>query len=406
MFRYLIILLLSVSVARGDQNPVASYLSWLNDPTTSMTIQWVTSEGKETHDLFYKKEGDDQWKIALAKQVVFPEKFPFVLHRVELFHLEPNTTYLFKPGVWEAETRKFRTLSNSPDEPLRFTVGGDMYHDEVEYLISTHRQAAKQFPHFAIAGGDIAYTATKHVNSGTPHLNRWITFFKAWSNEMITPDGYTIPIVPVIGNHDVNGRYGQLPDQAVYFYTFFPFPEMKGFHALDIGNYFSLIILDSGHTNHIYGKQSQWLEQTLKERKSIPHKFAAYHVPAYPSVRKYKGPISMQIRQYWVPLFEKYGLTSAFEHHDHAYKRSHPIKEGHIDQNGVIYIGDGAYGIKHPRPPKSPYRAWYLEQTAQERHFILVSIQGEKSKFQAINDLGRIFDQLELESKNTQNSLN
>lgn len=396
MNRLLVFLIFCMSTAWGDQNPIASYLTWQNDPSTTMTVQWLTGEGEETHDLFYKKEGEESWTIALAQQVILPEKFPIVLHRVELFYLEPDTTYLFKPGKWEAETRKFRTLSNDPEQTLKFSVGGDMYHDEVEYLIGTHQQVAKQSPHFAIAGGDIAYTATKHVNSGTPHRNRWITFFKAWSDEMVTPEGFTIPIVPAIGNHDVDGRYNQLPEQAGFFYTFFPFPHEKGYYVLDIGKNISLIVLDSGHTNQIYGKQSQWLEKTLSERGQIPHKFAAYHVPAYPSVRKYKGSISMQIRQHWVPLFEQYGLVSAFEHHDHAYKRSHPLKKGHIDKEGVTYLGDGAYGVHYARPPKSPFRAWYLAQTAQERHFILVTIKGDQRKFQAINDQGRIFDQLEM----------
>lgn len=406
MFRIAIILFLSSSALWGDPNPIASYLTWQHDPSTTMTVQWLTVEGEETHDLFYKKEGEENWTIALAKQIILPEKFPVVLHRVELFYLEPDTTYVFKPGKWEADTRKFRTLSNDSTKPLRFTVGGDMYHDEIEYLVATHRQAARTSPHFSVAGGDIAYTATKHVNGGTPHRERWIPFFRAWSEEMITPEGYTIPIVPVIGNHDVDGRYSQPPEQAAFFYTFFSFPSHKGFCTLDVGNFLSLILMDSGHTNSIYGKQSQWLEETLKERTEVQHIFAAYHVPAYPSVRKFKGAISMQIRQHWVPLFEKYGLKAAFEHHDHAYKRSHPLKNGHIEKDGVTYIGDGAYGVKYARPPKSPYGAWYLAQTAQERHFILVTIDGDNSKFQAINDQGKLFDQLEISPANRPSLIN
>lgn len=401
MKRLFAFLVFCLSTTWAGENPIATYLTWQNDPSTTMTVQWLTNEGEETHDLFYKKEGDETWTIALARQSTLPEKFPLVLHRVELFYLEPDTTYLFKPGKWEAKTRKFRTLSNDPDHILRFSVGGDMYHDEVDYLIGTHQQVAKRSPHFAVAGGDIAYTATKYANKGTPHRYRWITFFKAWSNEMVTPEGFTIPIVPAIGNHDVDGRYHQLPEQAAFFYTFFPFSHEKGYCVLDIGNHVSIIVLDSGHTNQIHGQQAEWLDKTLNERNNVAHKFAAYHVPAYPSVRKYNESISAQIRQHWVPLFEQYGLASAFEHHDHAYKRSHPLKEGHIDVDGVTYLGDGAYGVQYARPPKSPYRSWYLAKTAQERHFILVTIQGDQRKFQAINDRGRIFDQLEMSVPNS-----
>ena len=31
------------------------------------------------------------------------------------------------------------------------------------------------------------------------------------------------------------------------------------------------------------------------------------------------------------------------EHHDHTFKRTHPLKGGHIDKYGVIYLG-GAGG--------------------------------------------------------------
>lgn len=381
----------------GESNPVASYLTWQRDPSTTMTVQWLTKKGEETHNLYYKKEGEKHWIIALAEQIALPRELPYVLHRVEIFQLTPNTRYLFKPGKWEAETRQFYTLPNTPNETIRFVVGGDMYHDKVEHLLKTHRAAAKQAPQFAVLGGDIAYSATKRINSGTSKNSRWITFFQAWSEEMITPDGLSIPIIAAIGNHDVNGYYSQPPKEAAPFYAFFPFPDEKGFCVLDIGAHFSLIILDSGHTNPIDGKQSQWLEKVLSARKHIPHKFAAYHVPAYPSVRNFMNDISIQVRQNWVPLFEQYGLAAAFEHHDHAYKRTHPILKGHIDQCGVTYIGDGAYGVERVRPPKSPFHTWYLAQTAQVRHFILATIDGNYRKYQAINADGKVFDQLQQE---------
>jgi hypothetical protein len=78
-------------------------------------------------------------------------------------------------------------------------------------------------------------------------------------------------------------------------------------------------------------------------------------VPAYPSVRKDEGT-TLEIRQHWVPLFEKAGVSAAFEHHDHAYKRTHPLLGGKVQDapaKGVTYLGDGAWGasIRKVRPP-------------------------------------------------------
>ncbi|EPR65884.1 hypothetical protein ADICYQ_5029 [Cyclobacterium qasimii M12-11B] len=53
---------------------------------------------------------------------------------------------------------------------------------------------------------------------------------------------------------------------------------------------------------------------------------AVYHVPAYPSARAFTGTTQTMIREHWVPLFEKSSIQLVFENHDHAYKRTYPIK--------------------------------------------------------------------------------
>lgn len=195
-------------------------------------------------------------------------------------------------------------------------------------------------------------------------------------------------MVATIGNHDVNGRYSQTPEQAKVYYALF----QEGYHVLDFGDYMSIFVLDTDHTSPIDGDQHIWLENALIERKDIPHKFAFYHVPAYPSVRKFGGKINARVRRFWVPLFERHDLTAAFEHHDHAYKRTYPIDRGNRHEGGVVYLGDGAWGVKKPRPPKNPKKVWYLAETAATQHFILVTIKGNERAFTAIDKEGKVFD--------------
>lgn len=179
-------------------------------------------------------------------------------------------------------------------------------------------------------------------------------------------------------------------------------PGPQGYQVLDFGNYLSLIILDSGHTHPIPGAQTQWLYQTLKEREHIPHKFALYHVPAYPARRNYKGKISPVIRQQWVPIFEQFGLTAAFEHHDHVYKRSQLIRKGKVDSEGVLYLGDGGWGIRKCKSPKSPKKTWYLAKTAAAQHVIVVTIEPDHRHYAAIDRNGNFIDQYDqnVESEN------
>src|SRR5690625_7699759 len=107
----------------------------------------------------------------------------------------------------------------------------------------------------------------------------------------------------------------------------------------------SLVLLDTDHTNPVDGVQTEWLEQVLAERQEVPHLFPVYHGPAWPSVRNPDWEQSVRVREHWVPLFEAYGVRVAFENHDHAYKRTRPIRNNRKDPSGVVYFGDGAWGV-------------------------------------------------------------
>ncbi len=387
------ILCLSSTGLCGRFEPKAVYLTWQHDPCTTMTVQWLSDLTQESNDLWYQKEGQEEWHIALGNHSPLPKKMPYLLHRVELTGLTPGTTYHFKTGNWDNATHKFNTLSGKPAEELRFVVGGDMYHDEIEPLVEMHHQAAKHDPHFALVGGDIAYASTSKVGQSSPEDGRWIEWLAAWNKHMVTPSGFMIPFIPAIGNHDTNGRFRQTPKEAPFFYALFPFPGEAGCNVLDCGESLSIFVLDTHHTHPVEGKQAAWLEAALNERKLVKDKFALYHVPAYPSVRKFKGIKHTAIRKHWVPLFEQGGITACFENHEHTYKRSYLLKGGKIDPAGILYLGDGAYGVKNPRVPKNLKRERYLATASARRHFILVTLKNGQRLYQAIDSQGKVFDE-------------
>ncbi|MGA8164035.1 MAG: fibronectin type III domain-containing protein [Waddliaceae bacterium] len=383
-------LLLSPFLCRGD-DPIAVYLTWQGNPQTTMTVQWLSPLTETTSEVYYQNIDADGWKIAVGTHENMPNGLPYLVHRVELTQLTPGASYFFKPGKWERGPYKFRTMPLNL-ENVRFAVGGDMYHDELDFCVRTNRQVARVDPMFVLVGGDLAYAEGRFPQKNNENQHRWVEWLAAWSHSMITPHGYMIPLLPTVGNHDTIGRYDQTPRQASLFYSLFAFPSEQGFQVLDFGHHLSIFALDSGHTHPIDGLQAQWLYHALKNRRQIPYKFAFYHVPAFPSVRRFDGEYNRQIRQHWVPIFETFGLSAAFEHHDHAYKRTYPLYQGHVDPHGVLYLGDGGWGVKHPRRPKSPKKVWYLVKTARERHFILVDVKGKDCYFTAINDRGQVID--------------
>lgn len=389
----------------AEYDPIAVYLTWQRSPESTMTIRWITPLDRQQDIIEYHAEGDDAWISCAGEHASMPTDAPFLIHSIELTNLRPAINYFFRTGS-DSVIYKFQTMPAELSNAINFAVGGDMYHDGIDLVHETNRQAAKTGPLFVLVGGDIAYAADKKVGllPRWTHawidlmigqkLDRWLEWLIAWKEDMVTPDGRLIPMLPVLGNHDTSGRFDQTPKQAPFFYALFAMPGVQGYNVLDFGNYMSIMLLDSGHTHPISGHQSEWLASELAQRQQVPHVFAIYHVPAFPSARKYNDEYCSQVRKNWTPIFEQFHLTAAFENHDHCYKRTFPIKNGQINHQGVMYLGDGGWGVAKPRKPRRVNQKKYLARAIPERHFISVTLKGDQRRIRAINSQGNIIDEI------------
>lgn len=374
-----------------DLSSSTLYLTWQGDPTTTMTIQWLSESSAEDSRVMVQRVGEERWKEVKGTHFALPHPTHYTVYRVELTGLSPNQDYRFKRAA-DPQEFLFRTMPDNDRAPVRFVVGGDMYQDTTKWMEATCRQATKTDPYFAVVGGDIAYAVWKKTK--TVRIERWITWLQTWHRAMVTEEGRLIPVIAVIGNHDLAGEFDQTPQQARLFGALFPMPGYRIYNVFDAGNYLSLWLLDSGHANPVGGQQTEWLEYSLLMREEVPHKFAVYHVPAYPSIRPFPNSRSAAIRTFWIPLFEKGGIQAAFEHHDHCYKRTYPLIKGDPDPRGVLYLGDGSWGVDKPRVRKSRRNPLYLAKFLCTRQFILVTLQGETQQFTCISDEGKILDQV------------
>jgi hypothetical protein len=394
--------------------PVAVYLTWQRDPVTTMTVHWHTDwkNGFADSVLEYRaiQNGDDSpWLRAHghAQQMPFTDR---MVHTVELTGLTGDTHYAFRFGrLTTRETdgafifnaygtlHKFRTLPATLSRPVRFVSGGDIYGGSTTDLMANMcRAAARQDPDFALLGGDIAY-----VNNEPKAANRWFNFFTIWGETMMTTDGRIIPVVPAIGNHEAHGdtydirggspTRGVSTDRALFFYTLFSFPGRPGYNALDFGNYLSVVALDSFHTNPVPGPQTDWLRETLANRRNVPYVVPMYHVPAYPSYRPFAGAVSVAIRANWVPLFDEAGVRFVFENHDHTYKVTHPLRGGEKNEAGTRYLGDGAWAVNTRTLPPLETRP-YLARAHEKNHVQVVTLTKDRADFRAIDPSGEEFD--------------
>jgi hypothetical protein len=374
-------------------DPFAIYLSWQQDPTTTMTVQWISSLGEEGDAIELETNGDkDEIQRLLGTHHPVPQDEPYLIHFAEIQNLAPDTLYHFRIPGFEKEYA-FRTMPKDLSKPISFVVGGDTNQSDEALFPITCREAARQNPRFILFGGDLAY-ASPNYKDKPEDGPRWLRWIQNYSKTAIASDGSLIPLLVTIGNHDVKGHFNATLEDAPFFYALFAMPGPRGYNVLCFDDYMSLLLLDSGHTNPVKGAQEKWIDETLARVSRVPHCFVIYHVPAYPSVRSFNLKLSASIRKHWVPIFEKYHVSAAFENHDHVYKRSYPLIGGECDPNGVLFIGDGSWGVK-PRVPKKPGKSEstrFLAKTLSTRQFLKVQISKTTREYWAITPEGQIVD--------------
>lgn len=392
----LIVICAAPAAGLHPKDAVGVYLTWHGDPTMSITVNWVDLYENSGNTVVYRAVGDEQadWQTATGEHGTVANSVLRV-HRVELTGLEPGRVYRFwigeQPPAVPGQAYRFRTMPAVPRRPIRFVTGGDMMHSR-EMADAMNRVAGKLGPDFALLGGDLAY-------SNDVLAMPWVDWLQSWTLHARTPDGLLIPMIAVIGNHEVAGAYGKTREQARYYYDLFAPRDGRSNFATDLGDYLSIIALDSHHTQPVES-QTAWLEAALQEREDQEYLFAVYHYPAYGTTKAPQdglpsdAEVSKLIQAEWVPLFERYGLTAVFENDHHTYKRTHRLRKNRRDDaNGILYLGDGAWGVL-TRPVPSPGSVWYLARAEPRNHLWQVTLEGGQATFEAIDVEGHVFDRV------------
>ena len=351
----------------------------------------VKEEGVEAprYQLAYRPKTGGAWAFADLHE----RKFGTTEHRAfsaDLQDLEPGTRHVFKIARWGAPagTWEFETAPASFKEGTTFVTGGDMYATR-EWMDAMNRRAGKEDPLFALLGGDLAYA------NGAKGA-RWIDWLDSWHKCAVAPDGRLIPMIVAIGNHEVKGasyRPTNAPgrDQAPFYYSLFLGKEEGAQFTVDFGNYLSVICVDSGHTANV-AAQTDWLGRVLGNRLGIPRQFVCYHRPAWGTGVK---DDATDIRREWSPLFEQFKVDCVFENDHHTYKRTHPIVGGkRDDKDGVLYLGDGSWGVKTRSIPKDwEKKRPYLAKALAVRHLIKVTMTEGQFVYKAMTAEGDILDE-------------
>ncbi len=380
--------------------PKAIFTTWDGDPTTSVAIDWHLAPGTDVDALRIRGPGLRGWQSITGARVVFPHSERAV-RRARISGLRADATYELRIGG--SRTYTYRTMPAALTRPVRFATGGDTQADDKRFG-TTNRMVAAKDVDFVLIGGDLAYS------NGDPRLvKREEEWFETVTQSLVTPSGRLIPLIAAIGNHEVfsardtAAAFKRMVDstgvelgRATYYRALHAHVRDPQYGAIDVGDYLTVLLLNSDHSSPVIGAQTEWLRRSLEQRPGVPFVFPIYHVPAYPSVRAFSGTTSARIRQHWAPLFETHGVRLAFENHDHAYKRSVPLRNGQRDTDGVIYLGDGAWGAG-PRVIGRDNDAkpeWYLERYESKNHAILVTLTGPSAHLDVFTSEGVLLDSL------------
>ena len=207
---------------------------------------------------------------------------------------------------------------------------------------------------FSLAPNLMMNTGDLITNAG--HLYQWDEFIELSS-------GYDFPILPVVGNHDVDN-----PRSEKMYRDIFVLPDEEVYYSFAYGNS-QFIALDSeipGEESKITGEQLEWLRVTLKEN-SPSNRFVFLHRPLYPDslIGSHFGNCLDKYpeeRDSLLALLKMYKVDIVFVGHEHLFRKS--------AHDGIIQIITGGAG--------APLYA--AEEDGGFYHFVLVDVEEEKIK--------------------------
>ena len=311
-----LVLLFPITAVCAEDFPRLIHLSWQNDPTTTMTIMWRSEPGAEglveygeNFELTQSVESEPHTYRFGRTQVCW--------HTAELTGLQPNTTYQYRLKTsepWESEGYTFKTAPEKGNEsPFRFAVLSD-----VQGSYGTFKRVLQQVQEENV--DFILYLGDFTKSSSQQEYDLWLETGQDLFSEL--------PLISVRGNVD-----------GLNYVEQFAFPGNELWFSIDYGNVHFVFLSTMLEAEVI--EQRPWLLNDLQENEN-PWIIAMAHKPAFGSSSQ-NGP-EQYIVDYWVDLFEEYGVSLYLNGHEHSYERTWPLKGGEIREDGITYITNSSAG--------------------------------------------------------------
>ncbi len=377
---------ISLQESTPAKTPSNIHLGWKNDDTAhTMTISWKTTEDTSSvihYDIVQRRGAADNYEYTISGTTHSNNEIPGeYFHDVELTGLRPDTAYYFICGEtnnWSQELRFKTGPANASN--TRFVVAGDSYSDiKIRDTLSEHFMA--QSPDFVLVGGDIV--------SRWNDQDLWNNFFNHIQKTWKTPEGFSVPMIPGIGNHDVTGPGLEANYDYSAWYERFELPGNEQWYSLDWGPDIHIIVLDTEQSTS--AEQTEWLAADLEAHNDTLWKIVMFHrniVPGHPYAPDW-GALNN-----WAPLIDKYHVDIVFQGHCHYYMRSKPLRDAitpvETYDEGTMYVITAGWGSTLYQLPQFTW----AESATQDYHYTLVDVYVNSSlRLRAIDQDENIIDE-------------
>lgn len=378
--------------------PAKVHLGWSqNDVYETMTVVWH-SPSLDAQRVVYDGLSQSgvagyKWEVLGTGETIQPTTgtdgsaitttaMPGYYYKAELTGLKPGETYHFRVVDGSgAATQEWAFRTIEPSQEIRFAYAGDSQrpYETPEgpggQLLSRPtapanwpymrnlltQQAASEKPDFILVLGDFVARGNKS--------EQWENWLDAWQENAVTSTGRMIPIVPVVGNHDLGG-YPDVDSSYEWILGLFAMPQpMPGrpWYSLDFPElHLTVLAATAGHTSGIWAsaeseanEQRNWLRADLATAPQARWKLVAFHynyLGCYASCTGYPSDV---YAQEWTRIFQGYDVDMVMMGHTHNYTRTWPVTlDGSApcgmlglsynlessSEDGITYITQGTWG--------------------------------------------------------------
>ena len=321
------------------------HLSFVQDPSRSMTVVWRTMSTSTPSTVEYRALGSATWLSAAG--ALRTSGTTGTLHETTLTSLAPATTYEYRVRGDSAQwspiftTRTMPTLGPADFDAIYFADTG--LAGRLDGLDTGTTQTIDEIlglnPDLLLPGGDYAYFDTdKRFGTLDNSIDQWFN-----QNQPIFS---RTPIMPTYGNHEV-----LLGESYTAWSQRFATPtgfDGRRNYSFDVGDAHFISIFAVENSTALPTATFNWLASDLAAARAAGRRWVIpyFHVP--PFADGLSHPSNLALRAQLGPLFEQYDVQVVLTSHDQSFERTYPLAgvPNSIVRTSTDLTGyDGADGV-------------------------------------------------------------